>query len=80
MFIDYLNQEYFDYKNNYPNIYSTLLKYNSLRFFNCVFTNSIFDFNYISNLLNKKKNMKLFNYLIITLIKLFHLYLLYSSY
>ena len=59
MFIDYLNQEYFDYKNNYPNIYSTLLKHNSLRFFTCSFTNSFFDFNSISNLLNKKKQYEI---------------------
>lgn len=56
--IDYFKQQYFNYKNNYPNIFSSIYNYNySLGFFTSL--TCYFKFDKIINLLNKKKEYEI---------------------
>lgn len=60
--IDYFNQQYYNYKNNYPNIFSTFLNadynFGSINIFLCS-VKSLINFDSISNLLNKKKEYEI---------------------
>ena len=60
--IDFFKREYYDYKNNYPNIFSTVLNYNysfgSINIFIC-YLKTLINFDNIKTLLNKKKEYEI---------------------